>query len=111
MNTDSDNSNQDPKPIDAGDHSDHTGDKSWFERNVNWIMAGLVIACIGTLVAQAICGPVFGAPFFDEKHPPHFDAETWFGFSAIFGFVAFIAVVMLGTLLRPLIRREEDYYD
>jgi len=101
MKTESDKSNH--------DHS--TGKQSWFERNVNLIIVGLVIACVATLVAQAICGPVFGKPFFYEGHEAHFPPEKWFGFQAIFGFVAFVTVVMLGRLLRPLVRREEDYYD
>ena len=101
MKTEPDNSKHDPS----------TSQPSWFERNVNLIIVGLVIACVGTLIAQAVCGPVFGYPFFDKKHPAHFEPEKWFGFQAIFGFVSFVTVVMLGRLLRPLIRREEDYYD
>lgn len=81
-------------------------DASWFERNVNLIIIGLVVACVITLLMQAVF------TMFDEHHPPHFPAyENFFGFQAAFGFVAFVVVVFLGKLLRPIIRRKEDYYD
>lgn len=101
MNTQTDNSKN---KIDShtGDHSD----QSWLERNVNLVIVGLVVACVLTLVAEWGFGP-----FFDEKHPPHFAQEEWFGFQAGFGFIAFAVVVFLGTMLRKLIMRGEDYYD
>ena len=34
------------------------------------------------------------------------------GFQAIFGFIAFVAIVFAGAkLLRPLVMRDRDYYD
>jgi hypothetical protein len=36
--------------------------------------------------------------------------EDYFFFPAIFGFVAFIFVVMIGAFLRRFIMRDEDYY-
>lgn len=100
MKTENDNSNQR-----SGDHS-ATADKGWFERNVNLLIVGLVIACAATLGAQAY----YGADFF-HGHPPHFDEESIFGFEALFGFVAFGSVVFLGRLLRLIVMRKEDYYD
>jgi len=96
MKTENDNS-QDTLQDDEG---------SWCERNVNLFIAGLVIACIATLVAQLIFSPMF-----DDHHPAHFEIESIFGFEAIFGFVAFVAVVFLGWLLRFFVKRDEDYYD
>ena len=96
MKTENDNS-QDTLQDDEG---------SWCERNVNQFIAGLVIACIATLVAQLIFSPMF-----DDHHPAHFEIESIFGFEAIFGFVAFVAVVFLGWLLRFFVKRDEDYYD
>jgi len=89
------------------------GDTSWFERNVNLIIAGLVLACAATLVAQAMCRfELFGLHrLFSEEHPAHFDLESWFGFQALFGFVAFVVVVFLGRVLRIFVKRDEDYYD
>ena len=91
-------------------HSAQSGsnaaDSSWFERNVNTIIVGLVIACAATLLAH----PIIGLGY-DEHHPAHFPQETWFGFEAAFGFVAFVAVVFLGRALRLIVKRPEDYYD
>lgn len=84
----------------------HASDQSWLERNVNLVIMGLVIACIATLVAQLVFSPLFS-----DEHPAHFEIETFFGFEAIFGFVAFVAVVFLGWLLRFFVKRDEDYYD
>ena len=101
MNKETDNSNHD-----SDSHAADRSDQSWLERNVNLVIVGLVVACILSLVAEWGLGP-----FFDEKHPAHFPQEEWFGFQAAFGFIAFAVVVFLGTMLRKLIMRKEDYYD
>ncbi len=80
--------------------------QSWLERNVNLVIGGLVIACVGTLIAQWAYSPLF-----DDHHPAHFEPENIFGFEAIFGFAAFVIVVFLGRLLRVFVKRKEDYYD
>ena len=46
---------------------------------------------------------------FAQRHG-EFALEDMFFFPGIFGFVAFIFVVMAGTLLRRFIMRDEDYY-
>lgn len=84
----------------------HASEQSWWERNVNVLIAGLVIACIGTLVAQFVFSPLF-----DDHHPEHFKLETVFGFEGVFGFAAFVAAVFLGGFLRLFVKRDEDYYD
>jgi hypothetical protein len=96
MNTEKDNSK----------HDTHDGDPSWLERNVNLVIVGLIVACLGTLVAQWLYTPMF-----DEHHPAHFEQENIFGFEAMFGFAAFVVVVFLGRILRVFVKREEDYYD
>ena len=96
MNTENDNTNDESQKRES----------SWLERNVNLFIAGLVAACVGTLVAQLVYTPMF-----DEHHPAHFEVETFFGFEAIFGFVSFVAVVYLGRFLRLFVKRDEDYYD
>ena len=48
---------------------------------------------------------------FIHKHP-YFAWEKWFGFYAIYGFIACVLLVLVAKyILRPLIKREEDYYD
>ena len=90
------------------EHSHSSEDQSWFERNVGLIIAGLVIACVVSLLAELI----WHGRFFDEKHPPHFPSvENIYFYSAAIGFVAFVSVVYLGKLLRVFVQRAEDYYD
>ena len=95
-----------PNPSKSDNHL--PDDSSWFERNVNTIIIGLVIACVLTALAQL--DVIYGLGF-DEHHPPHFRQETWFGFQALFGFIAFVVVVFLGRALRLIVARSEDYYD
>ncbi|WP_417747143.1 hypothetical protein [Rosistilla oblonga] len=80
-----------------------TDPPSWFEqpRNINAMIAGLVIVCLLLVVADL---------FYTNPHP-HFDLETSFGFQAWFGFVSFVVIVFLGRILRMIVGRKEDYYD
>jgi hypothetical protein len=49
--------------------------------------------------------------FFIYKHP-HFPWEKWPGFYATYGFVACVVLVVAAKyILRPLVKRKEDYYD
>jgi hypothetical protein len=49
--------------------------------------------------------------FFVHKHA-YFPWEEWPEFYAIFGFVACVILVLVSKyILRPLVKREEDYYD
>lgn len=57
-----------------------------------------------------ICGLLFVADGFYHKHP-HFEAEHWFGFYGIFGFVACVGLVLAAKVLRIILKRPEDYYD
>jgi drug/metabolite transporter (DMT)-like permease len=48
---------------------------------------------------------------FVHKHP-HFPWEGWLEFYAVYGFVACVALVITAKyILRPLVKRREDYYD
>ena len=49
--------------------------------------------------------------FFIQKHP-HFAWEEWPQFYAVYGFVACVVLVLAAKyILRPLVKRREDYYD
>ena len=49
--------------------------------------------------------------FFVHKHP-HFSWEGWLEFYAVYGFVACVVLVVAAKyILRPLMKRREDYYD
>ena len=54
---------------------------------------------------------LLGIDFFIVKHP-HFGWEEWPEFYAVFGFVACVVLVVAAKyVLRPLMKRREDYYD
>ena len=102
------------------------------------MIAGLVVACIASLIAQLWWAPLFAEKHTEASHvetshddgshaetahdehahdgaahlhPAEFAIEEVFGFEAMFGFAAFVGVVFLGTGLRLIIMRDEDYYD
>lgn len=89
--------------------SEHAADPSWFERNVKLVIGALIVACVALLVIEAVMSQIH--PFIDEQHPVHFRIETFFGYQAVIGFVAFVVAVFLGRFLRLFVRREENYYD
>ena len=45
-----------------------------------------------------------------HKHA-HYAIEEWFGFYAIFGFIAYLLIVGASWLWRRVVMRKEDYYD
>ena len=47
---------------------------------------------------------------FYHKHA-HFAVEEIPAFYAIFGFIAFVGIVLAGKYLRKILMRPEDYYD
>ncbi len=71
------------------------------KKNVNRVLYGLFCSLVLLLALE---------PFI-HKHP-YFAWEKWFGFYAIYGFVACMLLVLVAKyILRPLVKREEDYYD
>lgn len=58
----------------------------------------------------AVSAVLFAADGFYHKHP-YFDAESVFGFYAIFGFVMCLAIVLAAKCVRSVLMRDEDYYD
>lgn len=59
----------------------------------------------------ACCLALFSIDFV-VRRPAHMVWEEWPGFYALFGFVACVLMVLVArSLLRPLVKREEDYYD
>lgn len=61
----------------------------------------------------AVLGAIlFSADFFIEKHEAHFHYEEFPGFYAVYGFIAFVILVILSKyVLRPLVSRSEDFYE
>ena len=80
----------------------------WFDRpeNVRKVLVGLYVGC-GLLVLIDV---IFWLTGFD-KHP-YLRWEKWPGFYAVYGFVACVVLVLISKhVLRPLVMRDEDYYD
>ncbi len=61
-------------------------------------------------IFYAICGLLAAADIFVHRHIMH-SLENIFGFYAIYGFVACVALVLIATQLRKVLMRDEDYYD
>lgn len=69
-----------------------------------------------TLTAlSVVCGALFLLDFSFllpgmDKHA-HYAWENWPGFYAVYGFVScFLLVILARMVLRPLVKRDEDYY-
>ncbi|MDY0376416.1 MAG: hypothetical protein RBQ72_11915 [Desulfobacterium sp.] len=59
----------------------------------------------------SLVGLLFVLDFFVDTHG-HFPFEIWPAFYAIFGFVACVILVLVSRyVLRPLVKRREDYYE
>ena len=58
----------------------------------------------------ALCGLLFVLDFIIHRHASR-DWEQLPGFYAIYGFAAFVVLVLVAKLLRKLVMRKEDYYD
>jgi hypothetical protein len=58
---------------------------------------------------------MFGALLVAADLVVHRHAETafdgWFGYYALYGFVACVALVLAAKVLRRIVMRREDYYD
>ena len=47
---------------------------------------------------------------FSVHHHAHFGWDDFFGFYAVYGFIASAGLVILGNLLAKFLKRPEDYY-
>ncbi len=76
--------------------------KYWLDdpKNVNKLIMGLVVVCVALVVAD----------LFYHKHG-HYGFETWIGFHAAYGFLAYVLLIHVAKIFRMLVKRDEDYYD
>lgn len=56
------------------------------------------------------CGLSVLLELFVHRHP-HFEADAFFGFYAILGFVSCTAMILLAKALGIFLKVDEDYYD
>ncbi len=61
-------------------------------------------------VFYVVCGLLFILDFVIHRHIST-NWEKLPGFYALYGFVAFVVLVVISHLLRRLLMRKEDYYD
>jgi len=82
--------------------SDMNKKKYFFDnpRNVQRLVIGF----------YAICVLLVGADFIIHRHTS-IDLEKIPAFYAIYGFAAYVLLVVLSVILRKLVKREENYYD
>jgi hypothetical protein len=74
----------------------------WLDKptSVNLIIKTLIVACVIVVLAD------FGY----HKHGD-FHFREWFAFDAIFGFSAYVFLILCAKGWRKLVMRREDYYD
>lgn len=82
--------------------SEQKMDRRWLDKTANQNRL------FYTLIA--ICAGLFIADFSMDRHA-HFETEAIPGFYAIFGFIAYTAIVGAGWLWRRVVLRRQDYYD
>lgn len=79
------------------------GKKYFFDKpkNVTGFLYGFYVSLLLLVVID----------FFIHKHP-HFRWEEHYSFYGTFGVIACVALVLAAKyILRPLVKRKEDYYD
>ncbi len=81
-------------------------DKPGWAENKTFVRGFLIVLTLAAIGA-ALAGFV---PAFQKKHP-HFAAEAFPIFFALWGFGSFMFIVLAGQHLRKLVGREEGYYD
>lgn len=88
-------------------HSNEVDERTWRiarPENADKVWYGLVTVCVILIMTDFVYHG-----FFHDKHG-YFVFETAVAFHALYGFGAFVFVVLLGKELRKLIMRPENYY-
>ena len=74
-------------------------------RNVKRVIRSLVALSVLLIAVDLVL----------HRHPSFapgtFPVEGWFGFYAIYGFVACVLLVLIAKQMRKVLMRGEDYYD
>lgn len=87
-------------------HSDSSKEKPGWADNPTFIRVFL-----GVLIAACILSALAGFVVDWHNPHPHFKAEKFPVFFALWGFGSFIFIVLVGQHLRKLVGRKEEYYD
>ncbi len=62
------------------------------------------------IITYVVLGLTVAAQFGIHVHD-HFGIDGWFGFSAVYGFLSCVSMVLFAKLLGYLIKRPDDYYE
>jgi len=66
------------------------------------VIWGLILSCVVLLVGD----------MFVPKHHVHYPCEMHFGFYCVYGFVSCVVLVLIAKyILRPMVMRDEAYYE
>ncbi len=79
------------------------------ERNKHWLLRRATIRKCWLLLYLVLGLTLLAELFIPNKG--HFGIDGSFGFSAWFGFLACLLMVVFARLLGYLIKRSDDYYD
>ena len=69
-------------------------------RNIRWMLRVFYVFCVA----------LFSLDLIWHRHITH-SWEAWWGFYALYGFVACVVLVLLAKELRKLVMRSENYFD
>ena len=62
------------------------------------------------ILLYIVCGLTVVGELFAHRHP-HFGFDSFFGFSAVLGFVSCAALILFSKLVAMFLKAREDYYD
>lgn len=68
--------------------------------NVRRLQIGFFAALVLVLIAES----------FVDMHG-EFHVEHFYGFYAVYGFIAYVTLIFVARFLRKILMRKEDYYD
>ncbi len=84
----------------------------WLDKpsSVRLIIIGLVVACVVVFAVPTVMDLMADPHHHGESHR-YFDYESYIGFHALYGFLAYSFIVLTAKGLRIILKRPEDYYD
>ena len=76
--------------------------------NENWLVRPSTIKLLWVVFIAVLVLTVLAQLVIKVKG--YFVIDGWFGFGALFGFLACVAMVLVAKLLGRFLKRDEDYY-
>jgi hypothetical protein len=76
--------------------------------NDDWLVRPTTIRLLWRLFIGVLALTILAQLLIKVK--AYFVVDGWFGFAALFGFLACLAMVLVAKLLGRLLKRDEDYY-